>query len=140
MGMVSYKDQVQCPSISDHALIFVTIPLQFVPLPLFVEYRNCKNMDWGGLLGFPNTFGAYDIFNTADLDNKSSLISSLLEHLFSYVPIVRREVYVREDSCMKSRNVTSVILEDRSPMNWQGIVSFAIGPKCHTQGEKGTFL
>lgn len=128
VSMVSYSGQVQCPSVSDHALIFAALDLTIERLPEFVEYRDFRNIDWDGLLLFLNELDTSLFFSAIDVDMKCSFICSLFNSLFSYVPVVKKMVRYENDSWMESRDVVlarslrdlsfSAFQSDRSSDNW----------------------
>lgn len=89
--LISYTDQVQCPSISDHA-------------PDYIDYRDFCNIDWDGMFLLLN-----DFYIAIKVYSKCSFLTSLLNNLFPNVPIVKKYMYYI-DTWMESRNVADRIL------------------------------
>lgn len=83
----------------------------------------------GWLFRFLNGFDLSQIFFSNDIDIKCSLIDSLFDALYSYVPVVRVRVRAENDDWMKSREIVlaqslrdlafSAFLADRSSLNWR---------------------
>lgn len=71
-------------------------------LPFFADYRDFNNVDWDGLFSFMSGFDCSPIFNNTDVDLKSSHVSSMLNDLYSYVPIVRKRICNNDNSWMES--------------------------------------
>lgn len=128
VSMIEFSDQVQCPSISDHALIFGSVVFNVERFQEYLEYRDFKNINWNGLFQFLNEFNLSQIFYAIDIDIKCSLVCSLFENLYSFVPIVRVRVQNKDDTWMKSNEIVlarslrdlsfSAFQDDRSFQNW----------------------
>ena len=129
MSLISYSDQVQCPGISHHALIFST----------FFEYRNFKNIDWEGLFSFLSSVNTDSFFSTSCIDSQWSHLSSLLESLYSFVPVVRKRIPNCVDNWMQSNSIVlaislrdlAILFLDRLLLGRIGksFVGIAIGPR-----------
>lgn len=129
MSLVSYTDQVQCPSVSDHALIFASLSFRFHCGSSFYEYRDYNNIDWDGLFLYLRSFDTNVVLNATDVDTKCSYVCSLLSDLFSYVPIVRKRIRVRGDDWFEAQDIRlarslrdlafSAFQFDRSNENWR---------------------
>lgn len=128
-SLISYSDQVQCPSVSDHSLIFASLHYNFQQPPEFFEFRDYKNIDWVGLFASLEDFDRYAVFNARDVDTKCALVSSLLNSLFSFVPTVKRKIRDCNDKWMESREIVlarslrdlsySAFLSCRSDEKWK---------------------
>lgn len=129
VDLVTFSDQVQCPSVSDHALIFSSLSLTYRSLPQIVEYRDYNNIDWDDLVTILNNFDSNLVFNVSDVDLKCFHVHSLLNSLFSCVPIVRKTVRCDDESWMQSREICfarslrdlsfSAFQSNRSDTNWK---------------------
>lgn len=124
-----YSDQVQCPYVSDHALIFGSFVFRVEDLQEFVEFRDFNNINWDGLLSFASNFDLSLFFSSNDVDTKCTIISSLFDSFLSYVPLTRRRIRCENDSWMDSRTITyarslrdlafSAFRLNRSSDNWR---------------------
>ncbi|XP_059225893.1 uncharacterized protein LOC131997969 [Stomoxys calcitrans] len=121
--------QVQCPAISRHVLLFGVFDFHLSRTESFVEYHDYKNIDMSGMLSYLIDFDFSDIFSALDVDTKCFLISSLFEDLYSFVPVVRKNVISVGNEWMNSRNIVfTKSLRDlayadyqvnRSPEKWR---------------------
>lgn len=126
-SLVYLSDQVFCPIISDHALIFASLNIKVSKFFELVEYRDYRNVNWDDILAYLSGFD-YDMFNVVDLDAKCSLLSSLVMKLFEFVPVVRKRIS-SGDNWIKSNCITlacsirdlafRVYLSDKSRENWK---------------------
>lgn len=126
--MKYYSNQVQCPCISHHSLIYASFDLNINYLENFVEYYDYNNIDWGGLILYLSNFDTSFLFASVNTDQKCVLISSLIEELHKYVPIVKRRVGIYGDEWMNSNKILfarsirdlaySTFQIDRSTENW----------------------
>lgn len=123
-----YSNQVQCPCISHHSLIYAAFDLNIDYLENFVEYYDYNNIDWDGLLQYLSLFDISSIFASVNIDEKCVLLSSLIDELHKYVPTVRKRIGICGDEWMKSneivfaqslRNLAYMTFQiDRSHGNW----------------------
>ncbi|XP_058976986.1 uncharacterized protein LOC131801906 [Musca domestica] len=119
-SIVAYSDQIQCPAISDHALIFASLSISFSSLPDFVEYRNFNNIDWNGIWNFLASYDPNLVFSSVGVDAKCASITSLLDSLYSFVPVVRKKIKHSVDPWMKSIDVRfAVSLRDLAFSSFQ---------------------
>lgn len=129
ISMISFTDQVQCPSVTDHALIAAAFTFNIERLHEFCEYRDFNNIDWGALFSCLNEFDDSSIFNATDVETKCSSLKSLFDRLFSCVPIVRRRIRYGSDTWMESSDIVlarslrdlafSAFQSNRSWQNWR---------------------
>ncbi|XP_075151199.1 uncharacterized protein LOC142225310 [Haematobia irritans] len=125
--LFEFKAMVQCPSISDHALIFSSLLFEFASMTEYVEYRDYRNIDWDPLALYVDSFESSRIFNATDVDTKCTFLSALLSDLFNFVPTVRKKLR-RDENWMNSSHIRlarslrdlsfSAFLSDRSQENW----------------------
>lgn len=104
-GIVNFSSQVQCPSISHHALIFATFKMNIEVIDRVIVYRDFGSIDWNSLHNYLSCFDFSRIFNSVDIDEKVSTFSSLMEVLYSFVPIRTKRVQSTDDRWIKSREV-----------------------------------
>lgn len=129
ISMIKFSNQVQCPSISDHALIFACFTFNVEPIQEYIEYRDYNNINWYELFSRLSNFDINLFFNSPDVDAKCSLIASLFTDLFSCVPVVRKRVCNYDDAWMRSSDVAlarslrdmaySTYRVNRSVENWR---------------------
>lgn len=106
ISMVNFSNQVQCPGISDHTLIFACFNFASTPVCDFFEYRNFDNIDWSGLKIYLSSFNYSLVFNSNDVDDKCSYISNLIRDLFTYVPIIRKRRNTNDNGWMNSSEIS----------------------------------
>lgn len=129
ISMLTFSKQVQIPSLTDHAFIYASFVFSIERLDEFIEYRDVNAIDWDGLFRFLSGYDHSSIYNAVDVDIKSSIICSLFESLYSFVPVVRRRVQFSDNDWMKSRDIVlarslrdlsfSAYQSDRSWQNWR---------------------
>lgn len=102
---VRLSSQVQCDSISHHALIFGAYDSQVSYCDKFVEFRDYNNIDWVGFHNFLVSFDYEPIYTSLDVDLQLSTIDSLVSSLFSFVPLVKRRIIQKMDPWLYSKNV-----------------------------------
>lgn len=105
ISMRMFSSQVQCPAVSHHALIFASFRINIQHFDEFIEYRDFKNINWDGLLRFLGDFNSNLVFRTTNIDEKCNIISSLVEGLYSFVPIVRRRLRSFDNDWIKSPEI-----------------------------------
>lgn len=129
ISMKYYSNQVQCPSISHHSLIYASFDITVNCFEKFVDYRDYGNIDWDGLFLFLSSFDSSSIFYSTDTEVKCALVSSLIEELHSFVPTVRKRVYLNDDNWINSNKILfaqslrdlafSAYQNDRTRVNWR---------------------
>lgn len=127
-SMITFSDQVQCPAVSDHALIFASLALSVERVEEYIEYRDYRNIEWDGIFLFLDQCDFSVFFNATDADTKCSFISNIFYSLYSFVPIAKRKLRIHDDVWMKSNNITlatslrdlsySVFQSDPTTENW----------------------
>ncbi|XP_075150628.1 uncharacterized protein LOC142224726 [Haematobia irritans] len=127
-SIIRYTNQVQCPSVSDHALIIASLSFTCRVIPEYIEYHDFNQIDWNGLLACLDNYDLDLIYRSTDVDTKSAYVSLLLSALFAFVPKIRRRVRHNGDEWMHSREVVfarslrdltySTFQADRSQENW----------------------
>ncbi|XP_037814088.1 uncharacterized protein LOC119605199 [Lucilia sericata] len=120
--------QVQCQSISDHALIFGSFNFNTTSHRKYIEYRDYNNIDWNGIFSCLSNFNCDPLLNSTCVDIKCDYFSSLVADLFAYVPIVKKRIWVNCDSWMNSHAISvarslrdmayATYRSDRSIENW----------------------
>ncbi|XP_075157890.1 uncharacterized protein LOC142231157 [Haematobia irritans] len=125
------SDQVQCPAISHHALIFASFEfdLDHSEVITYVEFYDYRNIDVVGMQNYLNSIDSSPIFDSTDVNAKCSLVSSLITDLCAFVPIVRRTIDFRCDSWLNSQKVIfyrslrdlsySAFQADRTSAKWR---------------------
>lgn len=101
LTMKCHSTQVQCPSISYHSLIYSAFDICINSLERFVEYRDYGNSDWNGMALYMDTFDSSVIFSSLDVEVKCNNVLSLIDELHSFVPVVRKRVFLYSDEWMK---------------------------------------
>ncbi|XP_065356239.1 uncharacterized protein LOC135950637 [Calliphora vicina] len=104
ISMLSFSDQLQCPFISHHALIFGSFLFSVEQIDEYFEFRDFDSIDWDGLVRFFEAFNFED-FNGSNVDDQCSIISSLFNSLLSFVPVVRKKICCADNNWMSSREV-----------------------------------
>lgn len=104
-SMRMFSSQVQCPAISHHALIFASFRINIQHIEEFIEYRDFNNINWDGLLGYLEAFNCDLIVANTNIDEKCNIISSLVERLYSFVPIVRRKIRFCDEDWINSPEI-----------------------------------
>lgn len=148
--LINDSDQVQCPSITYHALIFASFRLNIQCVESVFEYRDLNGLDWDRLLSFLSGFEFSNIFNEANVDNKFQIFSSLIQSLYSFVPIRRINLKTNGDKWMKSRAVALAISHrnlaftayqnDPTQLKWKMFCKFRNKAKSVIRREKRKYF
>lgn len=101
--------QIQCPSISRHALIYVSVSFCVQFSERFHVYRNFNDIDWVGVSSYLAMFDSTIYFNSSCVEFQSSFLNSLLSSLYEFVPVVRKKIVCGVDNWMKSNSVLFAI-------------------------------
>lgn len=146
ISMICYSDQVQCPSLSDHALICAAFIFNVEHVQEFVFYRDFNNINWDGIFSYLNSFDSSLFFSSLDIDVKCSIITSLLVDLYSFVPVVKKRIYYRNDAWLESRVIVlarslrdlayAVFRSNRTSFNWKSYCKLRNKAKSVIRREK----
>lgn len=113
------SDQVQCPSISHHSLIFGITNINLTSAEHFFEFRNYNDINWDGLLDYLVNVDFSSLYSTSDINLQLSFLQLLIANLFSYVPIVRKRVVHSLDPWLKCKSIILAIsLRDMAYKNY----------------------
>lgn len=128
-SMTYHSNQVQCPSISHHALIFCSFDFDFASCEEMIEFRDYENIDWDGLLQCLSVFDSASFFYSSDANDLSERVALLFGSLFTFVPVVRRRIRRYGEEWMKSRDVLdaqflrdlsfTAFRQENTPENWR---------------------
>lgn len=101
---VAFSGQVQCPSISHHALIFAAFSFGVANNEIVVTHRNYNQINWDGIASYMSTYDDSFFWRSVDVEDKCLILTSLLSDLFTFVP-VRRAISSTDNGWMRSREI-----------------------------------
>lgn len=88
--------QMQCPGISDHALIFVCLEFNAERSIDTFSIKDYSKTDYNRILTHVSLFDSSRIFSTNNVDDQLLVINSLIDNLFDCVPT---KTYIRRYGC-----------------------------------------
>ncbi|XP_046801036.1 uncharacterized protein LOC124418504 [Lucilia cuprina] len=104
ISSVYLSDQMLCPSISHHVLLFCSFYIRAERVNEYYEYRDFNLINWDELHLRLSNFD-FSQFFSGDVDYQCSSISNLTNLLFSCVPIVRKRIRYDDVDWMNSSNI-----------------------------------
>lgn len=128
--LINTSNQVQCPSITHHALIFASFKVNVQYTESVFEYRDINRLDWHGLLTYFSTFDFSLIFNEVNVDYKFQIFSSMIQTLYSFVPTRRIKNITNDDVWMKTRPV--VLAQSHRDLAFRAYQNDSTRPKWRT--------
>ncbi|KAI8125992.1 RNA-directed DNA polymerase from mobile element jockey [Lucilia cuprina] len=127
-SMVCLSDQIRCPSISHHEFLFASFVMKIEKSKEYVEFHDFKSIEWDNLLGLLSNFDCSH-FYSGDVDDQCHSLTSLLNLLFSCVPVVKKRICRKNINWMKCKEILfaqslrdlayRAYLSDRSDSNWR---------------------
>lgn len=89
---VHISDQMQCPAISHHSFIFISICIPLMPNVEFVEFKDYNNLDITLLEQHVLQHNFTSFYDNLDVDYQLLSFMNCINHLHSLVPIKRLKI------------------------------------------------
>lgn len=137
-SILNSSNQVQCPFISHHSLIFASFNFQLPRnqdcVNSYREYRDYSSMDIDGMVAYMNNSDISMIYNTNDINCQVEKLDSLISTLFSYVPVSKYRLkkntinWVNSGSVIYSKSLRDIsykaYMRNKSDANWKTFCKF----------------
>lgn len=128
-NLIQNSGQLQCPGVSHHSLIYISLYVPFEKMDDIVEYYDYNLVNSVLLENLALSCDFTDIYTTSDVDQQLHVLSRNLDAAHAAVPLVRRKLVNNGETWMKSDDIRysismrdlaySAFCSDRTDENWK---------------------
>lgn len=89
---IQVSGQMQCPAISHHSFIYISVSVPLIPNEEFVEFRDYNRVDLNILQQHVLLYDFSSFYENPNVDNQLSNFMECVNHLHSLVPIRKYKI------------------------------------------------